>query len=85
MKIKILEKSKNKLVFEIEGEGHGFCNMLKDELWKDKDVKVAAYRIEHPLMQKPKFIVEAKTDVKKAIENAVKRLKTKIEKIEKSF
>jgi len=83
MEIKIVEESKNRIVFDIVGEGHGFCSMLKDELWKDEDVKVAAYKIEHPLKGVPRFIVESKSDVRKTIEKAVKRLKTKVERLKK--
>ena len=34
MEIKTIENKKNKLVFEIKDVSHGFCNVLKKELWK---------------------------------------------------
>lgn len=78
MKLKVIEKSKNKLKLEITGEDHTFCNALRKELWNDKDVKVAGYNIEHPLVTNPVIIIETSgKDPKKAIEAALKRLKAR--------
>ena len=58
MELNAVEQGKNKLVLEVKGEDHTFCNTLKDELWNDKHVKVASYSIEHPLEKIPYVIVE---------------------------
>ena len=60
MKLNILEESKKRIVFELEGETHSFCNALKEALWKVKGVEIASYRIEHPLVGVPKFLIETK-------------------------
>ena len=60
MEINILEESKKRMVFELKGEDHTFCNMLKESLWSVKGVDVASYRIEHPLVGVPKFLIETK-------------------------
>jgi len=77
MELKTLESGKNKIVFELQGVGHTFCNLLVQELWKDEHVKVAAYNVDHPLIGKPKMVVETdgKEDVKKVLADAVKKLK----------
>ncbi len=82
MELKTLETGKNKLVFELQGVGHTFCNLLVQELWKDEHVKVAAYNVDHPLIGKPKMVVETdgKEDVKKVLADAVKRLKKNSDK-----
>ena len=76
MKLKILENKKNRMVLEIKGETHTFCNALKKELWNDKHVKAAGYNIQHPVIGVPKIVVE--TDgvekPKKALIEAAKRL-----------
>ena len=79
MELDIIEQSKNKLKFKIEDEGHTFCNILRKELWEDQHIKVAGYNIEHPLLGHPLFIVETdgKESPKKALANAVTRLKLK--------
>lgn len=86
MDINILEKKKTKLVFEIDGVSHGFCNLLKTELWNDSHIKVATYAIRHPLVGKPRFVVETDgAEPKKALINASDRVQKMIEKFEKEF
>jgi len=77
MEIKILEDKKNKLVFEIDGMGHTFINVLKNELWLDNHVKVATYSIRHPITSKPKIILETDGDEspRVALTSAISRLK----------
>jgi len=75
MEVKIIEEKKNKLVFEVPGEGHTLCNALQIELWNDSHVKSAGYNIAHPLINIPRFILETDgADPKKTISAAVKRL-----------
>ena len=87
MELKILEEKKNKLVFELKGENHTFCNALKQELWNDKHVKAAGYNIAHPLIGIPKFVVETDSGEKpkKALIEATKRLKNTSDKVKKAF
>ena len=74
MEINIVEDKKNKIVFEIDNLGHTFCNALKKELWNDSHVKVATYSIKHPLVSKPKIVVE--TDGSESPKNALLALLT---------
>ena len=83
--IKIIEEKKNRLIFEVVAT-HTLCNLLKDELYNDESVKSASYTIEHPLIGKPKMIVETTgTDVRSAVLEALQRLKRYYEKIEKDL
>ncbi len=76
MEFKVLDEEKNKLVFELVGENHTFCNLLKSELKKVKGVTLASYRIEHPLVGIPTFILETKgTEPRKALKEALKSVK----------
>ncbi|MFC2135629.1 RpoL/Rpb11 RNA polymerase subunit family protein [Bacteroidota bacterium] len=78
MELHFLEDTKYKIIVDIKGAGHALANALKKELWNDKDVKVAAYNVEHPLIGVPRLLVETgtgKKDAKKAILAAVDRLK----------
>ena len=78
MEIKILDDKKNKLIVEAKGIGHTLCNVIKSELWNDKDVAVAGYTLEHPLIGSSILIVEtSKGDPKKALLSAIDRLKKK--------
>lgn len=78
MEIRFIEDKKGSVTFEIEGVSHGFCNLLKEELVKDKSVKLATYRIDHPLVGIPRMKVEA-TDAKAAVKKAIKSLKKEVE------
>ena len=73
MDIKIVEEKGKRLEFEIN-ENVSFLNVLKNELLNDESVKVATYFVKHPLVGKPKMIIEA-DDPRKALNSAVTRLK----------
>ncbi len=82
MKVTILEETKTKMVFTIEGETHTFCNLLKEETRKVKGVELSAYKIDHPLVGIPKFQVETKgIEPRKAVKEAL----NSIQKMGKDF
>jgi DNA-directed RNA polymerase subunit L len=84
MEFKVLEESKTKLVFNLIGETHTFCNVLKDELLRVKGVTVATYTIDHPLIGKPEFHLETKgVEPRKALKSALKNLKKKAQEFKK--
>ena len=81
MEINIIEEKKNRLVFEITGEGHTLSNALRQELLNDEHVKTAAYTIDHPLIEKPRFVLETDgADPKKTLISAAKRVQKELEK-----
>ncbi|MBW3012367.1 DNA-directed RNA polymerase subunit L [Candidatus Woesearchaeota archaeon] len=77
MELNFKENTKYKIVVELKGEDHTFCNLLVKELQKNPDVKNAAYRIDHPLKGIPELLVETndKTTAKKALLDAVAGIK----------
>ncbi|MBR9690295.1 DNA-directed RNA polymerase subunit L [Candidatus Woesearchaeota archaeon] len=79
MELNIIEDKKTRMVFELVGEDHTFCNVLTKELWNVKGIKIAAYNIEHPLVSNPKIILETDSSMqpKKALKNAVLALEKK--------
>ena len=82
MKFTVLEESKTKIIFTLEGETHTFCNLLKEEIRKVKGVELSAYKIDHPLVGVPKFQVETKgVEPRKAMKEALKS----IQKMSKDF
>ena len=77
MELKIIEDKKDLLRFELKGESHTLCNMLKQELTKDKEVQYATYSIAHPLIGIPDFIIKTKSITpREALKKAIKGLKT---------
>ncbi len=83
MEIKVLKNEGKTLVFEIDA-GHTISNAVKDELNKDKDVEVASYTLDHPLVGKPEFHIVAKDPVK-SLKNAIKNLKDENKEFLKNF
>ncbi|MBU4246267.1 MAG: DNA-directed RNA polymerase subunit L [Nanoarchaeota archaeon] len=72
MKINVLEEKKDSLVVEIEGERHTIPNLIRESLWEDNSVTLAAYEKKHPSLGSPKIIVKAK-DPRNALVSAIKR------------
>lgn len=82
MEVSIVDESKNKLVFEIDGESHTLSNMIRKELWNDSHIKAAAYGVEHPLVDIPRVTVQTDgADPKKAVLEAVKRIQKSLDKV----
>ncbi|XES76567.1 MAG: RpoL/Rpb11 RNA polymerase subunit family protein [Candidatus Bathyarchaeia archaeon] len=53
MKIRILNQTDNELKIEIEGAGHGVCNLLQKKLLENKKIDQAGYDVPHPLASNP--------------------------------
>ena len=87
MQLNVLEDKKGRLIFEINGMGHTFLNLLKTELWNDSHIKVATYAIKHSEASNPKFILETDGDEspKSALTSAVTRLKKQSEHFKKEL
>ena len=60
LKVKVLKKTANEIKIEIEGSGHGLCNLLQKKLLEDKSVDMAGYDIPHPLASNPVIFVRMK-------------------------
>ena len=64
MKVKVLKKEANELKIEVEGAGHGLCNLLQKKLLEDESVDLAGYDIPHPLASNPVIYVRMKGSAK---------------------
>jgi DNA-directed RNA polymerase subunit L len=60
LKVKVLKKTANELRIEVEGAGHGLCNLLQKKLLEDKKVELAGYDVPHPLASNPVIYVRTK-------------------------
>lgn len=83
MEIKVQENTKKRMIFELIGADHTFCNALKKELWNDSSVRAAAYKVDHPLIGVPRFIVE--TNGQKEAKAVLKSAASKLKKQNKDF
>ena len=87
MELNKIKEDSNTIEIELKGEGVGFANLLKEELWNDKNVDETAYIKKHPYMAEPKIYVKmkGKSSPRTALERAVKRLQVKLKDLEKEF
>ncbi len=86
MEFIVKEESKEKIVFELKGETHTFCNALKKELQGIKGVLLVSYKIDHPLVGIPTFFIETKgIEPREALKTAIKGLKKKAEEFKKEI
>lgn len=84
MKIEIINQDKEGIEFFIEGERHTLPNLLKEKIMEDSDVDFCAYRLDHPLDKRARFVVKGK-NAKKSIEGAIKAAKLDIAEFKKAF
>jgi DNA-directed RNA polymerase subunit L len=75
MKVKILKHVGNELKVEIEGSGHGVCNLLQKKLLEDETIDQAGYDVPHPLASNPVIYVRTKAGTKpeRALLDAAKK------------
>ncbi len=64
MKVNILKQTDHELKIEIEGSGHGFCNLLQKRLLEERSVDMGGYDIPHPLASNPVIYVRTKGEAK---------------------
>lgn len=71
MELNVTKEDEKKLIIETKGETIAFSHMLKDELWKDNNVKEAAAIKEHPYLSEAKiFVAVSRGSHKSALEKA---------------
>ena len=87
MELNKIKEDSNMIEIEMKGESVGFANLIKEELWSDKNVDEAAYIKEHPYMAEPKIYVKmkGKSNPKLALNKVVKRLQAKLKDLEKEL
>ncbi|MFA5125520.1 MAG: RpoL/Rpb11 RNA polymerase subunit family protein [archaeon] len=86
MKLDIVANEKSTLEFYIEEERHTLPNMLKEKISTMEGVEFCAYKLDHPLDKRAKFML--KTDgksPKKIIEEAIKQSKEDLAEFKKEF
>ena len=64
MKVNILKQTDHEIKIEIEGTGHGLCNLLQKRLLEERSVDMAGYDIPHPLASNPVIYVRTKGETK---------------------
>ncbi len=87
MEVKKIKDEDGVLMLELEGESKNFANLLREELWNDKNISEVAAIKEHPYMDQPKLFLKMKGKNKpqKSLKDASKRMEVKVKELDKEF
>ncbi|NMA44260.1 MAG: DNA-directed RNA polymerase subunit L [Candidatus Diapherotrites archaeon] len=86
MKLEIVQNEKNTLEFYLLNERHTIANLLKEKLVKNNDVEFCAYKLDHPMDNKSRFIIKTSGKApKKILEETIKEIKVELEEFKKAF
>jgi DNA-directed RNA polymerase subunit L len=86
MELKIVKQDDKTLEIEIKGETVALTNLLKHELWQDKNVEEAAQLREHPYLAEPKIFVKVERGSPvTALEKAAERIENQLEEFKEKF
>ena len=79
MKVNVLKEDKNLIELELEGETATIANLIRKELWNNKETEIATYNLKHPQVSHPILAVKAKSKPKKVIQATIEDTKKKID------
>ncbi len=86
MEPKIIENSRYEIKFEVVGEGHSFCNLLRKTLLEEPAVEFAGYSIDHPLLSNPVFTLRTKRrQANVVLREALEKMLARTEEFRKKF
>ncbi|OYT56530.1 MAG: hypothetical protein B6U68_03130 [Candidatus Aenigmarchaeota archaeon ex4484_14] len=83
MKMNVIERKKGKLKLEVDSE-LAFLNLLNEYLWKQPDIKVAAFTRKHPYVATPELLVKS-PNPKKSLLTAVKKIKVDLSSVKRQI
>ena len=86
MQIEVLEKEKNKLKVKFSEIDYGLLSVISDQLWKEKSVDIAGFKLDHPQVGEPVFILKTKgKDAKTIWNSAIDKISEEVKDMEKEF
>ncbi len=86
MELNILEETKDSIKIEIQEASHTLVNLLRRELWNNKDTTFASYNLKHPLVSHPVLNLKSKKprkNIQETIDSLKKQTKELRDKIKK--
>lgn len=86
MVLKLIDKSKDYIEFEIENSDYTLLIPLVEELNRDEEVEYAKYTIRHPTLDNPRLYIKVKKGKPQAaVKRALKRLEKVVEDLQTQF
>ena len=86
MAIRMIEDKPEFMKFEVVGESHGFCNVLRRILIEDEYVVFAGYSLDHPLLSNPIMSIRTQNKLARdALKDALEKLIARSNEFSKKF
>ena len=86
MEYEILKEETHELQIQFSEIDHGFLNLIKEAIWQQSGVEMASFKVEHPEVSKPLFILKTKgKDAKKVWNSAIATIEEQLEKLGKEL
>jgi DNA-directed RNA polymerase subunit L len=86
MEYEILKEETHELQVQFSEIDHGFLNLIKEAIWQQSGVEMASFRLEHPEVSKPLFVLKTKgKDAKKVWNLALDSAKDQLDKLSKEL
>jgi len=79
MKLRVIKQDEKTLILEVGQETVALTNLVRQELWNDKNVSEAAQIREHPYLAEPKIFVKVNRGKPiTALEKASERIESQL-------
>jgi DNA-directed RNA polymerase subunit L len=86
MEIEVLTKEKNSIEVEFKDLDHSILQLLVERLNQDKDVEFVSFKVPHPVIKRPRFILKTrKKEAVKLLEEAIEETKNELDAFRKKF
>lgn len=86
MELKVVKEDDKMIFLETSGETYTLTNVIREELWKDKNVSEAADVKEHPYLAQPKIFVKvSRGSPREALAKAAERVSEKAKEFREEF
>jgi DNA-directed RNA polymerase subunit L len=86
MAVHVLRKEKDVIELELEDIDQSLAQILAEKLNEDKDVEFAAFKVEHPLIGKPRIYLKTrKGDPAKLIESKLEMIRKEVQEFRQKF
>lgn len=86
MELNVVKEDEKTLSLELKGETVALTNLIRKELWSDKNVVESAQIKEHPYLAEPKvFVKVSRGSPKNALKKASDRIESQLNEFRTKF
>jgi len=86
MAVHVLVQEKDTVELEFEGIDQSLAQLLSEKLNEDRDVEFAAFKVDHPLVGRPRLYLKVKKgDPVKLIESKLEEIRAEVADFKRKF